>query len=218
MGSGPRRTAITPLPGPLPCLRHAPVGPPTLAARCWLAGGAVVALCSLTRANGAQKVGNDGERANAHAAKGGSGGDVPVKLLLQAAYGVAVALQARWQGSRDEAGCKSSAHGAQGRQAEAGVGHVRAGSCQEGALTARKYCWSRSCLATSLADWPDTSIQVMENTAQTGGGRSVWVGQSRVENNRARRAAGHLSDPKTGGGSTGKHSRHNGGSITHCPA
>lgn len=37
-------------------------------------------------------------------------------------------------------------------------------------LTARKYCWSRSCLATSLADWPDTSIQVMENTAQTGVG------------------------------------------------
>lgn len=38
------------------------------------------------------------------------------------------------------------------------------------ALTARKYCWSRSCLATSLADWPETSIQVMENRAQTAGG------------------------------------------------
>ena len=42
-------------------------------------------------------------------------------------------------------------------------------AAQGGAPTARKYCWSRSCLATSLADWPDTSIQVMEKTAQTAG-------------------------------------------------
>jgi len=46
-----------------------------------------------TRADGAQEVGHDGQRADAHAAKGGGGGDVAVELLLQAGHRVAVALR-----------------------------------------------------------------------------------------------------------------------------
>ena len=159
-----------------------------------------------TRADGAQKVGDNGEGADAHAAKGGSGGDVPVQLLLQAAHGVAVALRGRaaggargrkrgcgmgregqgWQGGRQRRRLgqvgregRPGQVGREGRQGQVGQegrprkvgreGRVVVGHPQGArGLTARKNCWSRSCLATSLALCPDTSIQVMEKMAQTG--------------------------------------------------
>ena len=187
-----------------------------------------------TGANGAQEVGHDGERADAHAAKRGGGGDVAVELLLQAGHGVAVALRYEAGGGgasrrgrvssrsgealreagrcvgvalRYEAGVKEEggrrhtrrALAGQAGGAHAGMRHAPApapqllivslGLCPAAPavpaakhqhtqprhsiqLTARKYCCSFSCLATSLALCPDTSIQVMENTAQTGeGGR-----------------------------------------------
>ena len=46
-----------------------------------------------SRADGAHEVGNDGQGAYAHAAKGSSSGDVAVELLLQGLHSVAVTLQ-----------------------------------------------------------------------------------------------------------------------------
>lgn len=52
----------------------------------------VVKFLTGSRADGAHKVGDDGERADAHAAKGSRCGNVAVELLLQGLSGVAVTL------------------------------------------------------------------------------------------------------------------------------
>ena len=141
---------------------------------------AEAAAAPLTRPNGTQEVGDDGQRADAHAAKRGSGGDVAVELLLQAAHSVAVALHATHtfsdgKGITAAATCRERGSGGavEAARQQAGAASVQSVPAAPAQRTARKYCWSRSCLATSLADCPLTSIQVMEKRAQTAGSQSV---------------------------------------------
>jgi len=58
-----------------------------------LAKGVVERACA--GADGAHEIGDDGERADTHAAEGRRGGNVPVQLFLQRLRRVAVALQYR---------------------------------------------------------------------------------------------------------------------------
>ena len=146
------------------------------------------------RADGAQEVGNDGERADAHAPKGCRGRDVAVELLFEGLHRRPVPLPQR---ARPRSGARRGAQAAaaaalwspcaagpeplgtlQGRRGHSEAldshstrptshspcQHVQ--TAQRVGRTARNICCSFSCLATSLAELPETSIQVLLNSAQ----------------------------------------------------